>query len=51
LEQLKKMEVKAMSWCNEKLDYIIEKEQIEMNIKKARFYTLPQAGTQAVPTF
>jgi len=27
-----------MSWCNEKLDYIIEKEQIEMNIKKGTYF-------------
>ena len=31
-------EVKAMPWCNEKLDYIIEKEQIEMNIKKGTYF-------------
>jgi hypothetical protein len=33
-------EVKAIPWCNEKLDYIIEKEQIEMNIKKGTFLDL-----------
>jgi hypothetical protein len=44
-------EIKAMPWCNEKLDDLLEKELIEMNIKKGTFLDLDKGWNTSDPTF